>query len=527
MQKKTDKFLEKLVKKNYNNELEEILEKKNFEENTKSILLNILYKIEAAYKDYEKVKQEVEPKEEFISSIIETIKHDCEDIKIVKLHSEESELLGSKTFLVDKKLKRIICYPIERKVLYCISKISKKDKIIKNEYYLVNRTLSDLINVGNNINTVEPMRDFNGYSWTTLPREIESINHNLIYQNLRILLGYKFLNNWIRNREYIIDYMELLKIQLEEKYGETTKKEFLEVLNKLSVLLSIKYDEKTKKAIVKEKVEVEQEIERIGNNQEFVDEITKQKKALTEEIKRIDETMNNKDMLQKEYENRNKNLPLEEKIFSIRILSKMMIDERDEKIKKIEELNELLNPKKFVKYKNKLENKEKYLKLIEVKNIENEIEKQLQKFQKIFLKCYKEKINKAETKQEIIKLIYEFRYYCLLPFNQDISVNQVESLEKEIETVERKLISKAHQIKAIDIFSKNEEFDYQILKLIFRVRVISLEDLYIKIIKEKEKYYIQLFDENIFEEKIEAENLKYMDKKDLEIKLNKKVNIFN
>ena len=62
LQKKTDKFLEKLVKKNYNNELEEILEKKNFEENTKSILLNILYKIEAAYKDYEKVKQEVEPK---------------------------------------------------------------------------------------------------------------------------------------------------------------------------------------------------------------------------------------------------------------------------------------------------------------------------------------------------------------------------------------------------------------------------------------------------------------------------------
>ena len=63
--------------------------------------------------------------------------------------------------------------------------------------------------------------------------------------------------------------------------------------------------------------------------------------------------------------------------------------------------------------------------------------------------------------------------------------------------------------------------------MIFRVRVISLEDLYIKIIKEKEKYYIQLFDENIFEEKIEVENLKYMDKKDLEIKLNKKVNIFN
>ena len=29
---------------------------------------------------------------------------------------------------------------------------------------------------------VEPLRDFNGYSWTTIPSEIESIQHNLIYQ---------------------------------------------------------------------------------------------------------------------------------------------------------------------------------------------------------------------------------------------------------------------------------------------------------------------------------------------------------
>ena len=49
MQKKTDKILEKIVKKNYNNELEEVLEKKLFDENTKSNLLSILYKIEAAY----------------------------------------------------------------------------------------------------------------------------------------------------------------------------------------------------------------------------------------------------------------------------------------------------------------------------------------------------------------------------------------------------------------------------------------------------------------------------------------------
>ena len=104
--KKTDKFLDKIVKKDYNNELEEILEKKYFTEDVKNILLSILYKTETAYKDYEKVKPDVEDKEEFIKNIIENIKNNCNDIKLVKLNSEESQILGEKTFLVDKNIIR-------------------------------------------------------------------------------------------------------------------------------------------------------------------------------------------------------------------------------------------------------------------------------------------------------------------------------------------------------------------------------------------------------------------------------------
>jgi len=126
----------------------------------------------------------------------------------VKLNSVESKILGNKTFLVEKEKKRIICYPMERKLLYCIAKVSKKENIIKNKYVIINKTLEDLLNVGSSIDTVEPMRDFNGYSWTTIPREIESIFHNLVYQNIRILVGQKFLDNWIRNVDYIMDYME-------------------------------------------------------------------------------------------------------------------------------------------------------------------------------------------------------------------------------------------------------------------------------------------------------------------------------
>lgn len=526
MQKK-ENILDKLVIKNYNNELEEVLEKKSFNENTKSILLNILYKIETAYKDYEKVKQNVESKDEFIESIINIIKDDCDDIKIVKLHSEESQMLGNKTFLVERKSKRIICYPIERKLLYCLAKIDKKETIIKDNYYLIDKTLSELINVGNNINTVEAMRDFNGYSWTTLPKEIESITHNLIYQNLRILVGYKFLNKWIKNNEYIIDYMESFKNLLDDLYGEDFEKEILEIISKISVLLAIKFNPKLKEEIIKDKIETEKKIDLIKNNKDFIEETTEEKRKLTEEIRHLDEIINNKSMLQEEYKKRNEKLPLQEKIFSIRILSKLMADEREIKIKRIEELNELLNPQKFMEYREKLDKKEQYLKLIDIENIENEIETCLKIFQEIFLKCYKKKIEKAETKQEIIKLIYEFRYYCLLPFNQETNINQIESISKEIEIIQKDLINKAHQMKAIDIISKDKDIEYEILKEIFKVRVISLEDISIKITKEKDKFYMQIFDEQIFEEKTEVHNMGNLNRKDLEIKLGKTVKIFN
>ncbi len=527
MQKKTDKFFDKIVRKDYNNELEKILEKKTFDENTKSMLLSILYKIETAYKDYEKVKPNVEEKEEFIQAIITTIRNHCDDIRIVKLNSTESEMLGDKTFLVEKNKKRIICYPIERKLLYCIAKINKNEKIIKANHPIIDRTLSDLINVGNNINTVEPMRDFNGYSWTTIPKEIESIYHNLVYQNIRMLIGYQFLNKWIKNSEFIIDYLENFKDKLEEKYGKERQEEFTNLLNIISVLLVIRYNQKIKTKLEKEKKEVEAKLEKIKDNQSFVQEMTKEKRKLTKQIKQMDETLNNKNLLQEEYERRNEFLPLKEKIFSVRILSKMMAEEREEKLNKLEKVNRLLNPQNFVKLKKELEIKGYYLKLLDIPNLEEEISETVIELQKIFLMAYQTKIKTVNTKQELMKLIYEFRYYCLLPVNDRKTIMEIEEIEDKIEQVQRLLIEKAHEIKLIDIFSKEKRIDYQILKNIFYVRVINLEDLYIKLIKEKDGFYIQLFDDNVFEEKIGIGSMEEINKKDLLLNGNRKVKIFN
>lgn len=526
MQKKNDNFLDKIVKKDYNNQLEKVLEKKYFEENVKNILLSILYKIETSYKDYKQVKQNVETKDEFIENIINNIQRNCDDIKLVKPHSEESKIIGNKTFLVEKKKKRIICYHMERKLLYCISKISKKDKIVKNKYFLVNETLSNLINTGNNINTVEAIRDFNGYSWTTIPQEIESIEHNLIYQNLLILVGCNFLNKWINNEEVMLDYMELFQEKMERRYGKRNSNDFIELLKKISILIEAKFDSKKKEKILKLKEEVEDELEKLEDNEEFVEEITRKKRKITNEIKMIDETLNNKDMIQKEYIRRNENLPLEEKIFSIRILSKLMVDERDEKIQELEKLNQLLNPQKFVKYKKSFEEKEKYLEILNTSDIQEDINNLKLKLQKVFLQCFKIKIEKADNKQDVLKLIYELRYYFLLPYDYNNMIYQVEELREGIKELEKLLLKKAHHQKVIETFSKQEHIDYELLKSIFCTRSINLEDIYIKLSKEKDKFFIHTFDGNSFEEKVEIENIENLNKKDLQIRLNKKVKAF-
>ena len=128
---KKKNLLEKIVKKDYNNELEKVLETKQFDEHVKSTLLSILYKIEAAYKDLETVKKDVQTKEEYVANIIEIIKNNCDSIKIIRMNDEENKIPNNKTYIVDKENKTIIAYPIERKILYAIAKISKKDKIIK------------------------------------------------------------------------------------------------------------------------------------------------------------------------------------------------------------------------------------------------------------------------------------------------------------------------------------------------------------------------------------------------------------
>ena len=210
-----EKLFKRLVKKNYNDELEKVLENKKIDETAKNLLLGILYKVEASYKDFYTVKRNIESKDEYIKKIINTIEENCD--KIIVINQEQVNNLQNKTFIVNKENKEIIIYPIERKLLYAIAKIGKNDIILEDKYNFLNKHISDIINVGNNIETVEPLRDFNGWSWSVVNREIEGIEYNILYQNIRILIGNRLLKRCIENKNSNKDYLKLLKLELEKK----------------------------------------------------------------------------------------------------------------------------------------------------------------------------------------------------------------------------------------------------------------------------------------------------------------------
>ena len=99
-------------------------------------------------------------------------------------------------------------------------------------------------------------------------------------------------------------------------------------------------------------------------------------------------------------------------------------------------------------------------------------------------------------------------------------------LQDELDKVGKLIIRKAQELKLINTLYQNEEINYQIIKNIFTVRIINLENTFLQIKKEGENLFLQLFDEGGFQEKNILLDFKDYDGKLLNIKLNKKIRLF-
>lgn len=499
-------MFKKIIKKDKNEELERILDGKQIDEQARNLLQGILYKIEVSYKDYQKAKAIEQTEEQYVDQLIMNIKKKCNKIQVVKVSQklEDEELnkkLKENKFIVNEE--GIISYPIEEKLLYAIEKKSNNPKILNSKYEEATIAVSDFINVGKNIDRLEVLRDFNGWSWTTIKKEIESIDANLIYQCLQILFGKEFMDNWIQDKDGIINYFEVMTNE-GKKYGKQTIERVKELLIKIAMINGVKENKEFSDQISKKLKEVKKELKVYEDTETNIERLSENRRKAMKQLKDIEKILRQESRLMAEYEKM-------DNVFNIKVLKKEFSDKRSKLLNEISEYNYLLNPMNYMKEKKKLEDEKARLDI--KRTTKKQKEELIAEFIEIFLKCFNIKIKESIEQEEIVKLIYQFRYFMCLPYDLENNVKDIKKFEEDIEKTEKLLAKKAIDNKVIN------KIPFEVMQHILETRIIVLEELYYKVEQEEEKYYVQIFDENITEEKFEIKSVG-------KSKINKKIKIF-
>ncbi len=505
-----------------NNKLETVLDKKKFSGDVKNLLLSMLYKISSSYNDYSNIKVNVENKNKYIENMIKII-NSCAKIEIVKLGTEDGERFTKNGQIceIDAYQKTIKVFPTEKALLFALFKLNDTKMYLDEKYNLIRIALPELLNEGRDINNIEIIRDFNAWSWNTLPNEISNIDCNLIYQNLQMLLGFEFLDSWMR-LENQKDIMKRLEEKLKSEYDSDIIDRILDLIYRLAIIICVQRNKSEKARLLDEKEWDEQELEKLGDKEKLVIDLTNTKKQKAKEIKKIDKILNDTNLLREEFERRNSKLSEYKKIFSVENLAATLKKERRKALNEIDECNKMLDAKQYVKRKGELEKNVSILR--EVKDNRNK-EKYKIELQKLFIKCIESKIDKIEEieqKKEIIQIFSVIRYYNFIVYDEERFVKDIEALQENLERLEEKTIDKLYELKAINPITKDLETDIKIIMPIFNTRIMNLEKACIQAINKERTIEINIYDGDILELTFELEN-----SNGVNIKTKKKIKLFS
>lgn len=502
-------------KLSYNEQLEEILETKTFSVDCKNLLLNMVYKLETSYNDYAIVKRMVDPKKNLIEDILEIVK-DCNEIKLVNPTSAKMEQFRKKNimFTVDKKRKKIETEPNEKAMLNAIYSLPIEKKVYLDEQHsAIRNSLPYILEKGKSINRAEIIRDFDAWSWNTTFSEIPNIACNLIYQNLQMLLGKEYLEEWMILEDNK-NSLEILYKKLSELLDKKQTEQFLNLIAKLSIIIYCKNNTKERKRLKEELEWNTKELKRLNDTVKLVEEVSKTKANAIQEIEEIDKILNDKELFQKEL----KKVNLKE--IDIRILTPDDLDTRLRKQRKrmekqIKEANNILYVKQYMELKSKVVKENNLLNSI---NENSKKEKYVLELQKYFIDGIKSKIIIEEDKKKIIDLMYIIRYYKYIPYFNKIYIKDVKELNDSIDKIEDILIEKLVKLKVVNKFSDTPEFDKKLIKKIFNMRMINLENINVEFTENNKVLFYDV--ETIEKEfEVDKENIKVL-------KYNKKIKMF-
>lgn len=506
--------------KDYNYILDKILEEKNFSEDSTNLLLNMIYKIEVSYKDYAQIKGIFQKQNEFIDEIIDIISKNCNQLFLIDPKKEEVRMLKEKNVLAltDEREKRIYAYPTEQAILYGLIDIRPKYFYIPRKYYFFKQEFQNILVQGTILNKTEVIRNFNGWSWNFA--EDANIDHtsNMIYQMIRILIDEDFLNDWENDTSPKIDYINEMKKELVEYYGEENSKRFYLSLARLIVAKSVT---KNRSKVRDEFVRIVNAYENMKNKNEYIYKISSERKKIIAEIEKKDMILNNKELMMAEFEKRNSKLSDDRKILNISVLVDILQKEKNDCFRRMEQLNELVRPLNYANLKSELSEKIRIMSVVdENKNIRD----YKIAFLKEAIKCLSYNIEKMSSKEEIIDIIYKIRYFRKIRVTEEEKVEDIPQLFNDISQILKYTITKGCKEKVFNIFCKNIEYNYQIIDVALNTAISNYEDIDIALKIEDGFLRVTVYDNEVIDKQ---EELGFtLTSKDLSIRQNKLVPMY-
>ena len=319
--------------------------------------------------------------------------------------------------------------------------------------------------------------------------------------------------------------MELIQSTLIDLYKKENTEEILNEIYKISIIICTSKNKRERKRLIEEKEILEKELQRLENKKELLEEISVSKKEALKRIKQIDTIISDKKLLEEEYIKRNEKRSEYNKIISLKHLTEILNKERKKIMTAMEENNKLLEPKNYLKIKDEITKQLDLLEDIELDEQEKEEKKQkyLLRLQKIFIKCFYIKIKNIKEKEEVIKLLYMFRYYNYMYVTKKEQIKDVGELKEEINKLESTLIKKAYELKVINNITCEETTNNEIIKNVLLTKIISMENINFVLEDNNGALEIKLYDSDIYEKSIV---IPVFNKKEITVKFNKKIRLF-
>lgn len=508
-------ILSKLNLKNYNNELEEVIEKKDFSSQVKNLLLSMFYKLEVGYQDYATVKQDISSKEAIMESILSIIKTKCKEIELTKPKTGE-QIENEPSYLVYPEEGKIICYQNESALLQAILEMGKKEFFISEFDMPLKKAIQKVLIQGYELNMKELLTNFDGWAWNNNFDKQDDISSFLLYQNLRLLMGNAFLYDWKRDRRKNRDYLTEIRNESEEFWMAFCQ----------FCLLYVSKDKNEKIHIEQELERRKQELKKMQEKGEFLKEMYEKKRITSERIKGMDKILNDNDLLKEEFLARNSELAEKEKIFSLSDLEEIIQKERNACMQELQECNFMLEPKNYLERIKKIEEQIELMESARTKQVTKEkIQQEQVKLQKLFLESFKKKLANTVTKKEMLELVYSYRYYLWLPMQTKTGVKRIKDvpeLQEEVMEVAKKVITKACKLKVLLIINQDIQYNFEMMMKIIDTKIIHLEDIYVIFSKTETEIHMEIYDSEILDR---TEAINKEKEVDFAIKFQKRIKI--